>query len=901
MSHPHPRRRTLWAALLAVLLAVITVAAWVRAANLPAYDQTPERTRVVTGATAGVAQQYYSDIPVYLEIPPGTQSISTPTVVGSTIYQYTFSAGGTGYLSALALPALTAQQVAQLAGSKGYVTLPAQYPGGVSPIQFPAGFNSQGLNLAGGQSSLSTGPTEGCAATGDCLGYQAIGVGKYLYTWPANAYPTNGSPGSGYPITGNPGNQNWQVDTSPLITPPVTVQGLDANGQPTSWTSPVAVVGSWDGGVVAVPTFIPPGDTPNPIPYFTNQTQPNGIHVQSYPNSTAAVTSDPTWIGAVPGVGQNCVAFGLSGGAHPRIVILDVTTGAYTNWGVGQIAAGIADTTVYDAATQTLFAQDLYGALYAFDLQGQLVGSFTRANDGNTGWVTAQTEVAKEMVLDGNALVAVGCGGGCLGIFLDQPPLGSPVVEPLASLGYGTLDSPAALNDPSGAAVLVLTGETSGQTRVSVLTPNGTPFVGGGLTNNPSAGPATTYWAATTPTDTNGYVGFVPDAGPNHDLIGWTNHDPNGKPAVVLFVPAPYTLSATVQPQPPSQGPATAITVPSGTPVTIRAYPLPRGVTQGSDDGPDGPNPNASPTTYPPVEFQVGGNAVWQPMQPDTGAGPEVWSATWQPPPNDGLAPVTYQITVAGWPNNDFKATPEATATVTVTVKPAPPPSQENPSGQGTLALQCGWDGPQPGQNGSGPVQWIPNAVPHSCTLDAAPPGEPASWFVQHPQVGAKFGDVVAITLTVPTPPVPAGWRIANAVLDAKVPYTEGVPNMPTPAGDAPDGQNLYDPNAGPVLWQEPTQVHLLQTSGQDGSGPITAAGWLVVSWTGYPPDLAAANIGDTTMLTADWTLTVTWQKWVPNEGWVTKPKPTVTEGTASAPITVNGTDYYEVATPFGY
>ncbi|MCL8208625.1 MAG: hypothetical protein K6V97_11220 [Actinomycetia bacterium] len=819
------------------LVGLLLAGAWpgaARAADLPLYDVTLARQRLVQAASDNAATVLYSDIPVYLELPAGTQSFSTPNVIGSTIYQYTWDTAGNGWLWAVAMPALTAQQVTDLAGGTPYVTMPAQPV--APPIQFAAGFSGS-RNEAAGQDSLSTGPY--LNGQPDGAQYQAIAVGQNLYIWPASAYPTGGAP-SGIPvyIQGNPGNTNYQVDDSPLITPPVTVQGIDSTGQPTTWQSPVAVVGSWDGGLVAFPVNVPSGDTAVPLYYQTSK---------DYSNSVAAITSDPTWVGAVPGVGQHCVAFGIAG-AHPRVVLFDVTTGQWADLGVGEIAAQVADTTLYDPTSGTLFVQDIYGGLYAFDVATQAL----TAVYAPSSWTSTHEVLGQDMAWLPNSgatpsgyLIAIGGGGNVVGEF-------KPDLTPTQILtGYGPdVASPAVLLDAGGHVRLVF---ANGQGAIFLSGQDGAFAL--------AAPPGTAY------------TGYLPDAGPLHALLGWTNRDPHGRPALVLYVTTPYAIQAQLS----------QTEVASGQPVTLTAWPEPAGVTYPDATNPALLNPYRPPEGgTAPVDFQVR-TAAGQPLTPWwplTHIKEGEWQASWTPPANTGPQPVTYTVVVVAVDNQDQEAPP---VTLTLTVDPVAPSGPQPNSGGGTLSLTCGY-----GHGG------LPIVVPHTCTIPAADQSEPATWFAYHPTVGAKFGDTIQATLTIPTPQLPAlpGVQLTGVQLTASITHTVGTPNLP--------GYPGYNPT-DPALYHYSTVTTLLTPSG--GSLELSATGAFVESWAGYPPPNPLGTTVWQGTLTADWTAVVTYTYLVPcGKGcWAPATGQFTESGAAPAPLTVNGTDYYIIATPTGY
>jgi hypothetical protein len=65
---------------------VLLAASPVEAVTIPQYDITLNRPRAVVSRQSVLS--FYSPDPVYLHIPGGTTSDSTPTVIGNTAYQY---------------------------------------------------------------------------------------------------------------------------------------------------------------------------------------------------------------------------------------------------------------------------------------------------------------------------------------------------------------------------------------------------------------------------------------------------------------------------------------------------------------------------------------------------------------------------------------------------------------------------------------------------------------------------------------------------------------------------------------------------------------------------------------------------------------------------------------------
>jgi len=836
-----------WSALLATGLMLWTTAP-VWAATAPLYDITLNRTRDIAASSA-TAQQFYSPYPVYLQIPSGTTSDSTPNVLGSTAYQYSFDNGGDGYLSALTIPSLTANEVTKNAYSKGYWIQTAQYAHPV--VQFSVGNSPSGQNEAAGQDSLSNGPYASVGGSGTVDGgtpYQAIAVGEYLYNWAQ--YPTNGQPGGNHiAIKGNADNYDYQVDVSPLITPPLTETGLNlATGTQTTWQSPVAVAESWDGGAVATPVYIPSNVIPTrSFNSYTTSQDSDGIGTQQYPHSTAALTSDPTWIGSVSGLGSSVVAFGVAG-VHPRIILWNVTTDKYKTIGVGEIGTKIWDATLYDASTHTLYVQDAYGTLYGFNVNS---GSLSALYAGS-GWVnTDNLIIAKDLSLLGNTIYAVGDGNNALGAF----SLGLSLEH--QNSGYGpNVSSPTTLTDSSGQTLVVINNAQGG---LWLVAPENLWSLNGG----------TFQQTALVPTGST-YIGFIPDAGSGHDLIGWTNSDPEGHPALVVYVPQPYTMQFDV-----SQN-----TVASGKSVTLTAWLDPPGVTYDEDK-----NPNDADRSGAPVAVQIIGPTgyVYQPGAPLQHAQEGAWSLSWLPPANTSSQPETYALTVTAIDElgQSVKATQD------VTVEPAPPSGPQTTTNDGTLTLTCGYG------HGSDTI-----TVLHTCTIPGWAVGNPAPWFAANLQYGAKFGDTIQLALQIPPPKLPAlpGIGIDSVQLTAQMPYTQGIPNAP--------GYPLYVPGTGNLYNYRPQTLHLTPT------GWYTATGYVNESWAGYPPHPNSANVGQTFTLAAAWHAAVDYHYTTYHAcGTAKDPKTCAStaygsltySGSASAPVTVNGTDYYVVMTPMGY
>lgn len=905
------------AGLAGVLAGIFGFSNFVWAATVPQYDMGMARERTVISSVAGAANQTYRTTPLYLQFPAANQqSISTPTVefnpaTGQDVaYQYTFTSGGSGYLSAVNFPGYTAQQItawSQGSGGQPANPLNPQQPGyAVQAVQyadpvltFHPGIQANGTNDAAGQDSLATGPRAEVPGGVDPYAsdpqYQAIAVGRFLYYWPEAHYPSSVAAASNIPISGNSGNNTFQVDASPLITPPVSFPAIiAATGQPTTITTSVIVAVSWDGGAVAVPAHVPPGDVVNPWTYTTSH---------DYPGSVAALTSDPTWVGRAKGCGSECVAFGVASNRHPRVVLWNIATGQETTIGAGQILGQVADTTVAVPGSQTgalnghtlLYVQDVYGYLYGYDLAtgseavmypqptpssppagnpGNILGQdmlWLPANRQGGPWLTAIVPEPQSGGGTAQALCAftpdLAQTGQCF--TANQLP-GQSYTGQTEAGPTGFLDSGG--NPSTANPILLISTSGSHGGALWISAPNAL-FVG--MTG--------TGFLQTVPEPTgSAYIDYAAGVSPQHDILGWTQGDPNGYPALVVLAPTGYAINLGLQ-----TGGGSAvfhpITVSGGTSVTLWGLPHPSGVT--CERAPNGQcqSGNNYPGDASPVDAVITDTATGaQTIDPLRHYAYGEWEVPWTAPVNAGSQPVTYTVVLDA--ANEVGAQAHSTP-LSITVNPAPPNGQASGT-SGSLALQCGW-----AKDGDPPI-----TVSHTCTIPAADGGEPPTWFAHHPTIGTKYGDTIIATLTIPTPAppaLPAASITGVHITSADIRHAKRTPNLP--------GYPGY--NSGYEHRFITTTVDTPLTPEGVGAFETTAVGHFVESWAGFPPPVPLGTLQTTTTLTASWTATVFYQYWVsePHGGgyWASGSYPE--SGYAAATVQINGSDYFIISTPLGY
>ena len=724
----------------------------VMAADIPTFDVGPSRTRTVD--STALANSYIRATPFYVPI-PGQQSYSTPVVVGSNLYQYTFTSAGKGTLWVFPMSAPPSSCFAN--GQSCAVSwTPSQ------TYTWNPGW-SNGVNEAGGASS----PTI-------AQGYTAIAVGKYAYSWPT------GDPQStqqSMAILGNPGQNINQIDEAPLITPSLPASGFNLSTlSAITWTSPYIVAGSWNGGVVAYPAYIPAGVAPNVTHYKT---------YDDFHHTGSFTTSSPTWDSA-----NNTVLFGIAvpstTGHHPRVVDFNPTNGHHSYFGVGTIRASV-DSSVVLGPNGNIYVPDQSGGVYEFTPGGRLVAQNQQFAQGGLN--------ISDLAVSSHAVYAV---GNKLSV------LASMNLNTLATnwadkaLGTG-LFSPSVVNNGHSDTIFI-----SGSSNMYAIAQNGQ-----------------TFQAAGSPTPT--WVSTIADAGPDHWLITWTDSDPEHQSALEIWEPMNYQLTAWTNPQ-------QAV---SGQSIILDALPSPTGVTQG---------------VTAVVPGYAGGTQTLQLQH----ASPNGWTITFPAPENPG----TYSIPVTAVTKADTGLTQNQTETVQVTVSIDVVANSNN--------------GPGPSVNGS------------DLTLQSY--GLPNLTHL-HPTGTTKLGDTIVATLTIPKSQitVPQGTLVSASITQATLTQPFGVTDFTATS-------NSYI------------------TTKQDAMTPqgLTATTKFLENWSGYPPPIPPATQTWAGAVTVDWTVQGEYSFQVPvqscgKNGCITtsrtETKSFTDTGTASAPLTVTGTDWYVIPT----
>ncbi|KLU63113.1 hypothetical protein CEB3_c05330 [Peptococcaceae bacterium CEB3] len=557
-------------------------------------------------------------------------SNTTPVVVGSELYQYTYDAdrGGYGHL----------WQIDLSKPQSGW-----ELGGGVSLTAKPIAYFDEGTSGANGDVNNAAGISGPTIAQG----YLAIAVGKYLYWWPLG-HPDQVQDS---PIRGNAGNDINLIAASPLITPPLTASGTDlTTDQPVTWQTPFAIVGSWSGGVISQPLDIPTNVSANKNVYQTTEDASNATN--------DIVTSSPAWDPVTTCVGgQGAAVFGVDAyqSGKYRLILMNPVTGEidsiYKDQNGSPIFYGPIDSSPAivtkakfpstPVADGTIVVPDQGAAIYELSANGSYMADNTMAMDQSNPCIA-------NVALDGKNVIWVGNGHTSLNAApLDQFNAQSSTKGP----GYVGLNSPAVVNNGSSDIVfLASTGQDGLMITNPVSVTNPVALYNGVAKDTwqmlGSVSPAYTSVAAD--------VGVDPTDGktPLHYIATWTDAGLNSQGCVELWTPAPYGLTATAEPS----------VVNSGDKVFVNAIPNPLHVTKSMTAV-----VTAGGKTFPSIPLVQWNN------QPDH----ENWLVVLTAPANYTGHQVKYTVTVTGTDN----AGHVATATTYFLVNPIPLPPPGNLSG----------------------------------------------------------------------------------------------------------------------------------------------------------------------------------------------------------------------------
>lgn len=709
------------------------------AADIPMYDQNTSRTRYVHDPSFSPTTLYLSS-PVDVHLPG--QSISTPTVVttgaGTILYQYTYS-GATGTLYAIKMPTVNTQDIIERHGYDLPSHLEVQ-PQILDTLTFrPAG----GAVAADAQDSLATNS-----------GWQAIAVGDYLYAWPQGDWPSSPSASTvRVKIVSALGNtQKRQVDMNPLITPPLPVKVTNVLTRTHQTLQvPLVVACSWDGGCAAEPLGLPGYDASPTVSYDTTRDFPS--------DSQAAITSDPVYIASEPLLGGDpAVVFGVASWSHPRIELLDLLTGRAKAIGGGKIGAAISDAGML--AYGALVYHDIYGNIYEFGLNGSLLN---KQPSGLTSPIYARDSSLSYAYFTGSA-----------GTDLQPWPGNSEVATAPVTAArdnatgtIGTFENPSSPSTVKGGTDNVLCAQGS------YIPSSQCSFVSAwSYDDGPGNGPGIMLDdAATGSAYSNGhgmadagqllsasvepYVGVLLDAGPEQDLLSWSNATPVGG-ALEFWAPVKYGVLASA--------PSSAS---SGATVTVTAKPVPSGVTHDRLYWHPCHGADANPMQIQ-LTSSLGSSGYLTMKRTSTSTVSEpwsMWSASFTLPKNATGSAVTWTGTVTAV--DKYCSTANATVTISETSSPKSPRGPQTPAAGNGLVLS-----PNPALYGQTVVASLAPATPQAPTVPSGDnlvkwtwqiTGSPTLTWPKRPSAWAFAYPVVATATQSEAMTVASGGQSATA------------------------------------------------------------------------------------------------------------------------------------------
>ncbi|WP_018305462.1 hypothetical protein [Desulfitobacterium hafniense] len=740
------------------------------------YTHNANISRNNTVVDPGYSDLKYNNNPYYVQIPQwnGNRQYSntTPAVVGSKLYQFTYDQKGKGYLTRVDLKKPDASWKPGNGVSLN-ATLVATFDVGISG----------GRDMAAGIS----GPT-----IKD--GYLAIAVGEYLYWWAIDDEGNRTSSVFNKPIKGNPENKIHLIASSPLVTPPLTASGTSIfTFETVTWQTPFAVVGSWSGGVISQPLYTPDGVALTIPQYKTTDDASRATN--------DIVTSSPAWNTGTTAVGGTGAAvFGVAAysSGDNRLIIMNPTTGAVKT--VRGFFEGPIDSSPVIAPNKHIFVPDHWGGIYRMNANGVFEAKDLSAMDKTRSNIS-------NIAIDGQNVIWIGNGHTTINV----APLNQFGSARIRASRFSGLYSPAVVSNGSTSTIFLASDTTNGLLVTNPIT-----------ATNPSAtfgDEFKPYWqtlgsVSATYTSVAADVGVDPMDGTDlHFVCAWTNYGLSSQGCVEIWAPAEYTVKATAAP---------AI-VNSGEQVIIKGQPSPESLT-------------ASVKAH----ITDGGENTINLDLSQWSRSPETWQGVINAPNNYTGADAVYTVTITATQPSGKAAT--ATTQFTVNPIPLPPPGDLS----GTLRIEA----------------WRRNNT-------------------MYPLGTAKYGNELAVTLTVDPPPPPQGLfnaQVTNAYITKAWVHT-------------PRGEIGWDAS-GKVEIQRREEDINLAINGLVGTTKYT------VDWAGYPPPIPDNTVMETNRIYAPFAVHVDYIYQVPRYTpfgvyYIWQSGSYEASGNAGTTLDITGTDLY--------
>ncbi|KJR45813.1 hypothetical protein UF75_3798 [Desulfosporosinus sp. I2] len=774
-------QRKRWGVALMVALLCVSLVLPSNILGADNYTHNANISRNNTVVDSGYNDILYNNNPYYVQIPQwnGNRQYSntTPAVVGSNLFQFTYDQKGKGYLTKIALK----KPDATWEPGNG-ITLDATLI-----ASFSVG-TSGGRDAAAGIS----GPT-----IKD--GYLAVAVGDLLYWWTIDADGNRTSNVFNSPIQGNPGNTTRLIASSPLVTPPLIASGTNMlTFEPVTWETPFAVVGSWSGGVISQPLYTLDGVTTTNFGYKTTDDASKATN--------DIVTSSPAWNSGTTVVGApGAAVFGVAAYASGknRLILMNPTTGSIKtvyDWSGSPIFGGPIDSSPSIAPNGHIYVPDHWGGIYRLNANGDYMAKDISAMDKSSSNIS-------NIAVDGQNVIWVGDGHTTLNA---APISGFGSMRTRIS-SFSGLGSPAVVSNGTTDTVFLASDSTNGLLVTNPIT-----------ISNPSAtfGNEWRYtWqtlgsVSATYTSVAADIGTDPiDGSPLQFVTAWTNYGLNSQGCVEIWAPSDYNLKATANPN----------VVNSGEQVIIRGMPSPEGLTKSMK-----------------AHITDGGENTIDINLVQWSRSPERWQNVINAPNNYTGADAVYTVTVTATQTSGKTTT--ATTNFTVNPIPLPPPGNLT----GTLRIEA----------------WRRNNT-------------------MYPLGTAKYGNELAVTLTVDPPPPPQGLlnaQVTNAYI------TKAWVNTPR-------GKIGWDASGRVEIQRREEDINLIL----DGLVGTTK---YKVDWAGYPPPIPDNTVMETNYIYAPFGVHVDYMYQVPvaTEGGVVYIWQTGSyeaSGNAGTTLDIIGTDLY--------